>query len=129
MTSDLVRLRVPCDPTAPRQVRHALDRVPELAPVHDDALLIASELVTNAILHSGCGGEDWLEVGVERSGDSVRICVADPGESGTEAIPRPAPRADRAGGWGLALVSRVAQRWGTERTETHSVWAELGLPT
>lgn len=122
-----MKLKVPCDATAPRRVRRALGAVEDLAPVRDEALLVASELVTNAVLHSGCRADDWLDVEVDRDGEAVLICVADPGASSGEVRPREDPRPDRAGGWGLTLVSRLARRWGAERDGGQRVWAELRL--
>lgn len=123
---ELLRLRLPCEPTAPRRAREALAELDEIAPVRDDALLVASELATNAVLHSGCGAEDDFELWAERTSDSLRITVLDIGRSGMEPVRRH-PDPTRPGGMGLAVIEQVAQRWGAERDGQLRVWAELAI--
>lgn len=91
-----------------------------------DAMLVASELVTNAVLHSGGGPNDLIEVRVTVGDECLTISVRDPGISGKEAaIP---PRTDiGTGGLGLRLVDMTSVRWGAERGEKYCVWAELPL--
>ncbi len=69
---------LPPDLHAPARARTWLvERVPELpAPVMDDALLVASELVTNAVRH----GRPEIALSVRRLPDGVRIAVRDEGE-------------------------------------------------
>lgn len=128
MGHDLLKLTVRCDRDAPARVREAICDLRDLDPVKEDALLVASELVSNAVLHSGCVEGEPLEVHVSSSAESVLISVADPGLSEQEATRRSGPTRDGVGGWGLQLVSLLALRWGTERRSRHRVWAELGLP-
>ena len=91
-----------------------------------DVILIASELVSNAVLHSGCTSADTLAVQVDRTGDRLVVSVADPGLSGrTAAVAVAEQRA--AGGLGLWIVEQVARAWGAERTQGYRVWAELSL--
>ncbi|MEW2418034.1 ATP-binding protein [Streptomyces sp. NPDC046866] len=87
----------------------------------EDALLVVSELVTNASLHAG--GCHELLVG---AGDVLRIEVYD----GLTDLPRllPAPRPGIPGGYGLHIVRRLADRWGAEAHEHGKVvWAEIGV--
>jgi hypothetical protein len=55
---------------------------------------VASELVTNTVVHSDCTEEEFLSVRVARDG-WLRIAVFDPGASGlrAEVVDRPAGRA------------------------------------
>jgi anti-sigma regulatory factor (Ser/Thr protein kinase) len=85
--------------------------------------LLVSELVTNSVRHAGIGNEDWIELLVEASDGRVRVSVTDPG-GGFARPPRPA-RADASAGWGLFLVSRLADRWGVERGRETVVWFEI----
>jgi hypothetical protein len=122
----LLRLTLPCEPTAPRRARAAVADLPEIGPVLDDALLVVSELTTNAVLHSGCTEDDEMELWADRVTDGLRFTVCDPGHTEDE----PAPRGidpTRPGGMGLAVVEQVAQRWGTDRDGHRRVWAELAL--
>lgn len=124
--ADDLRLTVPCDRRAPAAVREAVHGCGTVQPVLGDALLVASELVTNAVLHSGCKSEETLEVCVRRTDRAVAISVHDPGTSGTTAAPVEAISA--TSGYGLWIIERLSQRWGHERTDGYRVWAELALP-
>ncbi|MFF4444318.1 ATP-binding protein [Streptomyces sp. NPDC001502] len=88
----------------------------------EDAVLVVSELVTNAKLHAGGCHELRL-----RAGDVFRIEVYD----GHGGLPRPLPavrpgRPGRPGGHGLRLVHRIADRWGVQAVGRGKVvWAEI----
>lgn len=120
-----IRLKLACDRTAPATVRAALAEIPNIDAVRDDALLVASELVTNAVRHSGGDAGQTIDVRLERREDSLLISVLDPGVRGgvaeVELTDRP------HGGWGLRVVADVARRWGRERLDGYRVWAELSL--
>lgn len=100
-----------------RMVRETLDGV---GCNTGDAVLIASELAANAVLHAGTPYVVELRVD-----DAVRIEVSDSGPP----VPfiRPAPRRLYGhGGWGLAIVAELACRWGVERLDgCNVVWAEV----
>jgi anti-sigma regulatory factor (Ser/Thr protein kinase) len=122
----LLRVDVLCDLTAPAVVRDALAQTEEIEPVLDDATLIASELVTNAVIHSGCSANDVIQVRVSRGTGRLTISVCDPGASGKHAEMTHGNMAGY-GGFGLKVVDAVALRWGTERDDGYRVWAELAL--
>jgi anti-sigma regulatory factor (Ser/Thr protein kinase) len=94
------------------------------AAVRDDVLLLVSELVSNAVLHTGMGPDQLLRVELRRSPGLVRLAVVDEGigfTSHPECVD-----GDRPGGWGLLLVDRIADRWGVAPTATGTrVWFEL----
>ena len=124
--SEIVCLALPCDQTAAPIVRAALDEAPGLDSVRDDARLVASELVTNAVLHSQCASDDLIEVRARLGQSHLLISVHDPGDP--DQTPRPKPTADPAhGGFGLRIVQQIARRWGAERPDGHLVWAELAM--
>lgn len=90
------------------------------APVADDAMLVATELVTNAIVHA----DTDCELRARRAGGVLRLEVLD-GGSGT-----PDPRAttdDDESGRGLLLVSALCAAWGVDAQAGGGkvVWAEL----
>lgn len=87
----------------------------------DDATLLVSELVTNALLHAPGKPELRLHLGES----ALRIEVVD----GGSGVPhRMHPTADRASGRGLILVEAIASAWGVTHTaDTKSVWCELPL--
>jgi anti-sigma regulatory factor (Ser/Thr protein kinase) len=73
-----------------------------------DALLVTSELVTNAVRHGSRQG-DLVEVEFQLADHRLSLCVRDAGRAG--AAPRIlALTAERSSGRGLAIVSRLA-RW------------------
>jgi hypothetical protein len=105
-------------------VREALENFTELGWILGDVMLVASELVTNAVLHSGSIGDDHLDVEIHLGAEQISIAVCDPGRSGEVASVRPAGEF-AFGGWGLQIVEQLASRWGTRRTRGYEVWAEL----
>jgi anti-sigma regulatory factor (Ser/Thr protein kinase) len=112
---------------APAQARAWVSaRTPDLPrDATDDALLIVSELVTNAVRH----GEGDIVLGLDLRPDRVRIEVRDDG-AGLPVVPSEHPPTDRPAGRGLLIVAATAADWGIERTDGDSgktVWAELRL--
>ncbi|HEX7166826.1 MAG TPA: ATP-binding protein, partial [Acidimicrobiales bacterium] len=90
----------------------------------DDAALVASELVTNTVLHAGTGAR----LVVRHAGGAVRIEVHD----GSTNRPAAAEQGSASAmtGRGLRVVQELAARWGVDPTEDgKSTWAELGSPT
>ena len=119
-----------CDRFAPAVVREALADLPNgrYGWVLGDAMLVASELVANAVRHSCCGESQMLTVDLRRDTDRLEISVSDPGRCGRQAelVDRPLGR----GGFGLKVVDQLSARWGAERRdEGHRVWAQLALPS
>ncbi|MFJ6392188.1 SpoIIE family protein phosphatase [Streptomyces sp. NPDC091972] len=98
------------------------------ADIVDDAVVLTSELVTNAVVHAGTSAD----VLCLRSDDGVRIEVAD--RYPEREIPLQGQAVnmgnlDREGGRGLQLCAALAGRWGVEYTPTHKqVWFQLDLP-
>jgi anti-sigma regulatory factor (Ser/Thr protein kinase) len=123
---ELLRRRLPCDVSAPQLAREALKPLSELASVREDALLLTSELVTNAVLHSGCAPADEVEVVAELTPEAVIIAVTDAGRSGRTPTTAQQPRRE-PGGHGLRLIDALALRWGTEENGGRRVWAEVAL--
>jgi anti-sigma regulatory factor (Ser/Thr protein kinase) len=115
---------LPCDPGAPKLARDALRAVPEFAPVIEDLLVVVSELVTNAVMHSGCSPDETIVLQATSDGHRIRIGVHDPGHSG-QTPETPATPPPQGGGLGLRLVDGLAHRWGVERPDGYRVWAEL----
>ena len=79
-------------------------------PVTDDAVLLTSELVTNAITHTASGRGGKVTVTVYRDDTRVRVEVRD---DGSAEIPVVRPHDDAGdSGYGLGLVELMAHRWG-----------------
>jgi anti-sigma regulatory factor (Ser/Thr protein kinase) len=117
MTETVVQL--PRASGAPHQARqHVRGLVP--AERVDDAILLVSELVTNAVKY---GPEDEaIRLIIGHDGRRTRFTVHD---LGLGPLPEMRPEDDPApGGHGLRLVDTLADRWGVERGSTR-VWFEL----
>jgi anti-sigma regulatory factor (Ser/Thr protein kinase) len=123
--SDLIRLEVRCDRDAPCVVRDALDDALDGSKLLADARLIASELMTNAVLYSGCGPEQLLEFRASVAEGALVISVHDPCIGGQTAHLR--DDLDHGRGFGLRIVDRLARRWGAEHPNGQRVWAELSM--
>lgn len=92
--------------------------------VRDNAVVVTSELVTNALTHSA---SDWIVCEVRITDGAVRIEVEDQNRGPTLPVPgRPGP--DDQGGRGLLLVTELSSDWGTADVPHRPgriVWAEL----
>jgi anti-sigma regulatory factor (Ser/Thr protein kinase) len=89
----------------------------------EDATLLVSELVTNAVRHALRAGVEEVELRIRSEPQRVRVMVSDPG-GGFVAAPR-LPTASESSGWGLYLVDRIADRWGVVTRDRNEVWFEL----
>jgi len=85
----------------------------------DDVVLVANELVANAIVHAGTSAEVMLE----RIGPHLVVRVSD----GTDNAPEIRAHAPGAlGGRGLVVLDAVASEWGVELVGTgKEVWARF----
>ena len=77
-----------------------------------DALLVVSELVTNAIRH-GCNDDDEIVVECSVAGRLLRVAVSDPARRASVPV-QLTPSESREGGVGLAVVSAVSESWTDE---------------
>lgn len=91
--------------------------------VIDAAELCASELVTNAVIHSGTAST----VTLRNDGDFVMVMVQDRGAGG--AVHQPTDLGVEAiSGRGLSLVDALSSAWSAEHnTDGTTVWFELSL--
>jgi anti-sigma regulatory factor (Ser/Thr protein kinase) len=120
-------LTLPCAPNASAAVREELSRLDQLGWILGDVMLVASELVNNAVLHSGGRPHDDLQVLASRRAGRLTVSVRDPGLSGSHAG-SPPPTDAQVGGWGLQIIDALCARWGEERDDGYRVWAEIKLP-
>jgi two-component sensor histidine kinase len=115
LRGELLRERLPrevrCGALARRLVETHLDALP--AEV-DDAKMVVSELVNNALVH----GAGTIELRVSKRGGRVRIEVRDEGrDASVRSALGDRPR-------GLDIVEALSLSWGV-RAGTTQVWAEL----
>jgi DNA-binding NarL/FixJ family response regulator len=95
----------------------------KLEQLLDDALLISSELVTNAVTHAESSCRVRLSLNVAR----LRIDVLDAGAGTPEPLPL---NQTEEHGRGLYMVDAITSAWGLEDVpgEGKLVWAELAYP-
>jgi anti-sigma regulatory factor (Ser/Thr protein kinase) len=106
--------------TARRRLARWLTPHLESAELHK-AMLLTSELVTNAVMH----GRGEIIVRANLNDDRVLVEVIDQGR-GFERVLRQ-EEFDRIGGHGLSIVDAESSRWGIHEGTTH-VWFELERP-
>ncbi|QJY49209.1 ATP-binding protein [Pseudonocardia broussonetiae] len=93
---------------------------PSAAQLHDDAVMVVNELVTNAVTHARTG----CRVAVQLAGSRLEIAVRDYRRNWTTSgHPATAPR----GEWrGLSLVAALSREWGVSPADGGKVvWAVL----
>lgn len=117
------QVTLPSDATAPRLAREFLAQAccgSHEAAVVEEAQLLVSELVTNAVRH----GAPPIELQVRcAGGDRLQIRVRDSDHGQPE--PREA-EPDAEGGRGLMLVDLVSEDWGHEEDhDGKTVWFSL----
>jgi anti-sigma regulatory factor (Ser/Thr protein kinase) len=116
-----VRLALERSLHAPREARHAIGQwlagLPCSDRVTSDAMVVVSELVTNAVVHAR---SDPVVVAAF-DGGRLRIEVHDQDPT----PPAIAPRAGETGGFGLRIVEGLCDAWGWAATEHGKrVWTE-----
>jgi anti-sigma regulatory factor (Ser/Thr protein kinase) len=94
--------------------------------VLDDAVLLTSELVSNAVRHAGhTSDDDPIELTVSVDARTLRVSVRDLGPGFDPKAPL--VRSEE-GGWGLSLVRRLSSHWGvTSADDGTDVWFEIDL--
>jgi anti-sigma regulatory factor (Ser/Thr protein kinase) len=124
-------VRLPAAPASAGLVRHhiAADLVRHtVAPsVIDDVVLVATELVSNAIRHAEPlpGGQVTVTWEVDSTGVTDR--VTDGGAPSQPEVQHPSAR--DVSGRGLALVEALASSWGIDDSAgSTTVWAQVAVP-
>lgn len=112
----------PADPrSVPAARSFALDALADATlDVRQSVELMVSELATNCVRH----GQTSFDLVIERTGDEIRVEVADHGE-GTPRMRFPGP--DEPTGRGLQIVDMLSERWGVEQESDRgkTVWFTL----
>jgi anti-sigma regulatory factor (Ser/Thr protein kinase) len=116
---------------APATARAAVERwCPDLAggrPRLETLLLLVSELVTNALMHSRGRADAPILLTASVVGGTVRVAVTDAGDGFTPPTYEnfKLPQRVTLGGYGLYVVDQAARRWGVDRDGGTRVWFEL----
>ncbi len=123
-------VRLPVDPSsvaAARRLASHYFRQWQLPELIDEAHLVISELVTNAIVASSASAV-MVRAFVSLYDTKVRIEVWDEADGKPQAQP---PSSDNDGGRGLILVEALSAQWGwytPADLRGKFVWADLALP-
>ena len=111
------QLHIPFSASAARTARHHLSSFlheQNLAqPVVDDALVVISELVANAVRHATPQPDGSLGVSWALADGALVLTVADGGSSRAPQMVSATTEAE--GGRGLSIVSLLARRWWVEQ--------------
>lgn len=126
-----IELELPSDLSAPRRARAEVrEAAGELLPQHalDSAILLTSELVTNAVIHPPRSGEHRVGLRITTYEHGIRCEITDAGPGFDPA--NPGRRSTDTGGRGLMLVDALSSRWGVNRAsergkERFCVWFEV----
>ena len=126
-TERRIQLALPAAPSAVRLARQATrDALAawQLAHLEETAVLLVSELVTNAVRHARDTGAITLELTSAGTWLRMEVQDADP------RWPQPRNPADcDESGFGLVLLDSLAGQWGVRQTLAgKAVWVELSAP-
>ena len=100
-----------------------INRAP--ASVIDNALIVISEMIANAVSHGVPTSDGTVEISWSINGDLLELSVHDAGEGGSlEPIDFDE---DSLSGRGLSIINRVADRWWVDMSKGTRVNAELAL--
>lgn len=107
-----------------RNVRAFIGAAVDGCPAADDVILLASEVATNAIVHTASGEDGTFKVVVHALDGMVRVEVHD---GGSETLPGIGSADDEAvSGRGLGFVEELATRWGHHgNRDGRVVWFEV----
>lgn len=85
---------------------------------HEDALLVVSELATNAVRHA----QTVFTVTVRADGSGIEIGVSD----NSRSLLVTSRTGDQTDGYGLVIIDRVSRDWGVEQSpDGKRVWVRL----
>ena len=126
-TERILRLALPSDASSvrlARQVTRDALATWHLGQLEEAAVLLVSELVTNAVRHAADTGAIGLELASTGTRLRMEIQDGDPSWREMDSL----ADCDESG-YGFLLVDSIADRWGLRRIcAGKAVWAELDVP-
>lgn len=102
-----------------------LTRVGASPEAVDDALIVLSEMIANAVCHGLPTTDGSIEMRWSISGDLLELSVYDAGRGG--ALEPVDFDEDSLSGRGLGIIDRVADRWWVDMSQGTRVNAELAV--
>ncbi|WP_248958224.1 ATP-binding protein [Sphaerisporangium perillae] len=92
-------------------------------PALDDVTLLASELTTNAVVHSNSRDGGPVRITLAETDQAIRVTVQD---AGADTLPIVSGDLSGEGGRGLFLVEQLSGHWGIDEDATgRAVWCEV----
>ncbi|EFQ84619.1 ATPase/histidine kinase/DNA gyrase B/HSP90 domain protein [Aeromicrobium marinum DSM 15272] len=126
-THEVVRL--PFDPSTPSIARTKLAGFLTInrasSSVIDDALIVISEMIANAVSHGVPAQDGTIEISWSISGHLLELSVYDAGRGA--ALDPIDFDTDSLSGRGLSIINRIADRWWVDMSQGTRVNAELPL--
>lgn len=125
--NDVIRLPFATSTPAIARTRLAsfLTRHRATTQVIDNALIVISEMIANAVSHGSPDVDGSIEISWSIQGDLLELSVLDGGEGAT-LTPIEFDE-DSLSGRGLSIISRVADRWWVDMEQGTRVHAALSL--
>ena len=119
-------VQLPGEPVAPREAREFLRQTLRSWEVEEETLEVAelcvSELVTNAVIHTGTA----VELTAQLDREFLTVLVRDGGTTGSVQVPSDEADPLMISGRGLGLVDAVATAWAAETSaDGTTVWFEV----
>jgi two-component sensor histidine kinase len=118
-TTQDVLIALPAEPGAAGIARRALHEARLSEDLEHTVGLLTTELIANALRHSGLRDRDRIILAARFVSDFVRVEVGDPGP-GFDPELRHGNR-----GFGLRMVDKLSSRWGVEVQNGTRVWFEV----
>ncbi|MFE5535726.1 ATP-binding protein [Streptomyces sp. NPDC056492] len=126
MPAHRVDIVLPTTPEAARSARRALSEAVIGSALADDARLLVTEAVSNAVRHT-VSTHIRMVVDVEPGSDRLLCALRDETPHLGPANPAPAGSAQHESGRGLGLIAALSQSWGVATDGTGKwVWFWLG---
>jgi anti-sigma regulatory factor (Ser/Thr protein kinase) len=113
-------------PQAAAEARRAVAALALPEPTRQTLALLASELVTNSIVHAGLTADDTVDLHVNNGGAQVRVTVHDRGPGFTPTARTADPL--HVGGQGLVIAAALSEAWGVDCDGGGcTVWCEVAI--
>lgn len=103
-----------------------MEGLDEIESVREAAVLLTSELATNAIVNWRSHAEDEIELRAQLLRDRLRVSVID------RALPEAVPNTRNGkhpnpSGIARRVIEAIAQRWGMDSDGPVCMWAEIAV--
>jgi anti-sigma regulatory factor (Ser/Thr protein kinase) len=115
---------IPATSDAAEKARYALGAMvppPHLAARFEDARLVITEVVTNAVRHAGLDRQ-MIRLTIDADQEQVRVETEQATDATGAHLVEPAVDGEKTGGFGLMIVEQLSDDWGVEPGPPGMVW-------